>query len=102
MPVADEKHVVALRTKCNNLLGVLRFIAKDQNSTLDYEARLIIEEAINESACPECGGEADNGYDNCDPQGAYMCSICCAKEAREAHSQVKDGLALAVNEAVEG
>lgn len=103
MPVADEKHVVALRTKCNNLLGVLRFISNDQNSALDYEARLIIEGAINDSVCPKCGGEADNGYDNCDPQGAYMCSICCAKEDREAHScHMKGGLALAVNKAVEG
>jgi len=30
--------------------------------------------------CPSCGGVADNGLDNCIPQGAYMCKKCCANE----------------------
>jgi len=30
--------------------------------------------------CPSCGGVADNGLDNCIPQGAYMCKKCCTEE----------------------
>lgn len=32
------------------------------------------------SKCPQCGGDADRGIDNCIPPSAYMCSKCCAQE----------------------
>lgn len=32
------------------------------------------------SKCPQCGGDADRGIDNCIPPSAYMCSNCCAQE----------------------
>ena len=28
------------------------------------------------SKCPECGGEADNGHDRCDPPNVYHCTKC--------------------------
>lgn len=35
------------------------------------------------SKCPQCGGEADRGVNNCVPPSAYMCSKCCAQEEAE-------------------
>lgn len=46
------------------------------------------------SKCPQCGGTADNGIDNCIPPSAYMCSKCCAQENAEKSAIPPAGFAL--------
>lgn len=43
------------------------------------------------SKCPQCGGNADRGIDNCIPPSAYMCSTCCAQEDADKAKQPTPG-----------
>jgi hypothetical protein len=42
------------------------------------------------SKCPECGGEADNGTDRCDPPNVFHCTKCEAPKESGWRERVRD------------
>jgi len=45
------------------------------------QANNVIEHDPDINVCPECGGEADNGFDRCLPPSPYVCTKCQDKQA---------------------
>lgn len=56
--IHEAGKVVALRKQRDELLKALQFVLEDQNSTLDYETRLIVEHAINDAAIEQSTRES--------------------------------------------
>ena len=65
------------------------FISNGYNSVIEAANIMIGFSMEDLSKCPQCGGDADNGIDNCIPPSAYMCSSCSRKEDTEKTNRIE-------------